>query len=48
MAKLLIKDGVVRTAATAKRENQLKIKGYTEFNPKKPEATPKQQEPKAE
>jgi hypothetical protein len=35
MAKLLIKDGVVRSASTAKRESQLKVKGYTEFNPKK-------------
>lgn len=35
MTKLLIKNGIVRTAGTAKRESQLKIKGYTEFNPKK-------------
>lgn len=48
MAKLLIKNGVVRSAGTAKRENQLKLKGYVEFNPKKPEATPKKEEPKAE
>lgn len=35
MAKLLIKNGIVRTAGTAKRESQLKVKGYVEFNPKK-------------
>lgn len=46
--KLLIKNGIVRTVNTAKRESQLKLKGYVEFNPKKPEASPKQPETKAE
>jgi hypothetical protein len=48
MAQLLIKNGIVRTASTGKRESQLKLKGYTEFNPKKPTPAPKQEEAKTE
>lgn len=38
--KKMIKNGVVRTVQTAKRESVLKMQGYTEFTPKK-KATPK-------
>lgn len=41
MAKLLIKNGVVRNATTAKRESKLKLQGYTEFKQGKPKPTPK-------
>lgn len=42
MAKQLIKNGIVRTAQTTKRENKLKLQGYVEFKPKaKPKAKPK-------
>jgi len=34
-AKKMIKNGIVRTVETAKRESQLKLQGYVEFNPKK-------------
>lgn len=38
--KKFIKNGVIRTAQTAKRENALKLQGYVEFTPKK-KVTPK-------
>jgi len=41
MAKLLIKNGVVRTATTTKRENKLKLQGYTEFKGGKAKPAPK-------
>lgn len=34
MAKQFIKNGIVRTAQTAKREGKLKLQGYVEFKPK--------------
>jgi len=39
-AELFIKNGVVRSAPTAKRASKLKIQGYTEFKPGKAKPAP--------